>query len=104
VCVEWRRPPPLTLSASSLTLLTPQSSLSPITTTADYCPTFTKGYDKDSVLVMAALAAKWHEPARDALDTMVLGAVNIPECDKYKQIEFLPFDPGNACNHLSKRL
>jgi H+-transporting ATPase len=45
------------------------------------------------VLVLAALAAKWREPPRDALDTMVLGSANLEECDKYEQLQFLPFDP-----------
>ncbi|KAF8282284.1 hypothetical protein TcBrA4_0083300 [Trypanosoma cruzi] len=39
----------------------------------DQCFTFEKGHDLRSVLVLAALAAKWREPPRDALDTMVLG-------------------------------
>lgn len=51
------------------------------------------GYDLQSVLVLAALAAKWREPPRDALDTMVLGAANLEECDNYEQLEFSPFDP-----------
>ncbi|KEG05511.1 proton motive ATPase, partial [Trypanosoma grayi] len=51
----------------------------------DQCFTFEEGYDLQSVLVMAALAAKWREPPRDALDTMVLGAANLDECDNYTQ-------------------
>eukprot|EP00758_Cryptobia_borreli_P016204 Tbor_TRINITY_DN6086_c1_g1::TRINITY_DN6086_c1_g1_i4::g.10259::m.10259/K01535/PMA1, PMA2; H+-transporting ATPase len=57
------------------------------------CHTFDKKHDRASVLVLAALAAKWREPPRDALDTMVLGSANLEECDKYNQEEFLPFDP-----------
>ena len=57
------------------------------------CPTFSAGEDLESVLVYAALAAKWREPPRDALDTMVLGAANLDRCDAYKQLEFKPFDP-----------
>ncbi|CAG9466903.1 unnamed protein product [Pedinophyceae sp. YPF-701] len=63
------------------------------------CPTFDtniphlKKPSRDDVLQYAALAAKWREPPRDALDTMVLGAANLDWCDKYKQIDFLPFDP-----------
>ncbi|KAF5219432.1 P-type H+-ATPase [Trypanosoma cruzi] len=59
----------------------------------DQCFTFEKGYDLRSVLVLAALAAKWREPPRDALDTMVLGAADLDECDNYTQTEFVPFDP-----------
>ena len=34
------------------------------------------------VLKLAALAAKWKEPPRDALDTLVLGTADLKECDK----------------------
>jgi H+-transporting ATPase len=57
------------------------------------CHTFEPGMDRATVLVLAALAAKWREPPRDALDTMVLGAADLDACDKYTQLEFLPFDP-----------
>merc|ERR1719311_274353 len=57
------------------------------------CPVFSAGEDRESVLVYAALAAKWREPPRDALDTMVLGAANLDRCDAYKQLEYKPFDP-----------
>ncbi len=50
------------------------------------CPVFNDHDDKESVLVLAALATKWREPPRDALDTMVLGAANLAECDKYTQV------------------
>mmetsp|Transcript_3547 Transcript_3547/g.7588 ORF Transcript_3547/g.7588 Transcript_3547/m.7588 type:complete len:891 (-) Transcript_3547:168-2840(-) len=59
----------------------------------DQCYTFEEGQNLQSVLVLAALAAKWREPPRDALDTMVLGAADLDECDKYTQLEFVPFDP-----------
>lgn len=55
--------------------------------------TFEEGYNLQNVLVLAALAAKWREPPRDALDTMVLGAADLDECDNYDQLEFVPFDP-----------
>merc|ERR1719324_2317595 len=57
------------------------------------CPVFSAGEDRESVLVYAALAAKWREPPRDALDTMVLGAANLDRCDANKQLEYKPFDP-----------
>ena len=38
----------------------------------DDCPTFGAPETKETVLFQAALAAKWKEPPRDALDTMVL--------------------------------
>jgi len=57
------------------------------------CPIFMTGEDRESVLMYSALAAKWREPPRDALDTMVLGAAPLDRCDKYKQLEYKPFDP-----------
>jgi H+-transporting ATPase len=59
----------------------------------DQCHTFSAEHTRESVLVLAALAAKWREPPRDALDTMVLGSADLDECDKYTQLEFIPFDP-----------
>ena len=58
-----------------------------------HCPTFNDSDDLESVLVYAALAAKWRERPRDALDTMVLGAANLDKCDAFKQLEYKPFDP-----------
>eukprot|EP00122_Pirum_gemmata_P015184 Pgem_evm1s14187 len=57
-------------------------------------PVYTEGYDQQSILQMAALAAKWKEPARDALDTLVLNAADLPALDVYEQLDFLPFDPA----------
>ncbi|KAG5508107.1 hypothetical protein GH5_07166 [Leishmania sp. Ghana 2012 LV757] len=59
----------------------------------EQCFTFEEGNDLHSTLVLAALAAKWREPPRDALDTMVLGAADLDECDNYQQLNFVPFDP-----------
>lgn len=56
-------------------------------------PVYTAGEDQRTILVWAALAAKWNEPPRDALDTLVLNAVDLTECDKYEQIDYVPFDP-----------
>jgi H+-transporting ATPase len=49
--------------------------------------------DQPELLKMAGLAAKWKEPPRDALDTLVLTTVDLPSLDAYEQIDFLPFDP-----------
>jgi H+-transporting ATPase len=54
---------------------------------------YNEGETQESVLVYAALAAKWKEPPRDALDTLTLGSVNMAQLDHYEQLEFLPFDP-----------
>nr|CCC94291.1 putative P-type H+-ATPase [Trypanosoma congolense IL3000] len=59
----------------------------------EQCFTYEEGHDLRSLLVLSALAAKWREPPRDALDTMVLGAADLDECDNYEQVEFVPFDP-----------
>ncbi|KAI8475078.1 MAG: hypothetical protein J3K34DRAFT_517717 [Monoraphidium minutum] len=59
----------------------------------DDCPIYTAGHDQMSVLKAAALAAKWKEPPRDALDTLVLTSANLGELDGYEQIDFMPFDP-----------
>lgn len=59
------------------------------------CPIYTPGETFDSVLLQAALAARWKEPPRDALDTMILqnSGLDISLCDAYTQLEFTPFDP-----------
>jgi len=61
----------------------------------DDCPTYTPGETYESVLFQAALAAKWKEPPRDALDTMVLktSGQDLSKCDAYEQLDFTPFDP-----------
>jgi H+-transporting ATPase len=56
-------------------------------------PIFTPGVDRAEVLKLAALAAKWWEPAKDALDTLVLNAVDLPSLDEYEQTDYVPFDP-----------
>jgi H+-transporting ATPase len=48
------------------------------------------------VIECAALAAKWHEPPKDALDTLVLGAVEargIDLDDRWELLAHTPFDP-----------
>eukprot|EP00960_Hanusia_phi_P015114 446868-Hanusia_phi.AAC.1 len=59
------------------------------------CPTYSPGETYESVLFQAALAAKWKEPPRDALDTMVLktSGQDLSKCDVYTQLDFTPFDP-----------
>jgi H+-transporting ATPase len=54
---------------------------------------YVKGESQYSILRYAAMAAKWHEPARDALDTMVLSQADLPSLDKVEQLDFMPFDP-----------
>jgi H+-transporting ATPase len=59
----------------------------------DDTPIYAEGENQESVLVYAALAAKWEEPARDALDRLTLGSVNHELLKNYEQTEFMPFDP-----------
>ena len=49
-------------------------------------PVFRDGENQESVLVYAALAAKWKEPARDALDRLTLGSVNTALLEDYEQL------------------
>ncbi|WIA12441.1 hypothetical protein OEZ85_012477 [Tetradesmus obliquus] len=61
----------------------------------DDCPIYTPGVTKNDVLTAAGLAAKWKEPPRDALDTLVLqnSGLDLSKLNVYEQLEFLPFDP-----------
>ena len=59
----------------------------------DDCPIYTPGETRESILKAAALAAKWKEPPRDALDTLVLTSADLTALDGYEQIDFMPFDP-----------
>lgn len=59
----------------------------------DETPVYSNGENQESVLVYAALAAKWKEPPRDALDRLTLGSVNMDLLVDYEQVDFLPFDP-----------
>lgn len=60
----------------------------------DHCPTYSDyATDMKSTVQYAALAAKWKEPPKDALDTMVLGAVDFDALDQYEMVDHMPFDP-----------
>ena len=56
-----------------------------------------KDATKEDVLAMAALAAKWKEPARDAIDKLVLGEVvkldMLNKLNLNSQVDYVPFDP-----------
>ena len=56
-------------------------------------PIYTLGEDQYSLLRYAAMAAKWQEPARDALDKLTLTAVDMESLDSIEQIAYMPFDP-----------
>jgi H+-transporting ATPase len=65
----------------------------------EYTPTYCDGLNQYELLRLAAMAAKWKEPARDALDKLVLGCetnpngVDLKSMDCMEQIDYLPFDP-----------
>lgn len=56
-------------------------------------PVYWPGETQYSILRYAAMAAKWHEPARDALDTMVLSQADLKSLDSVEQLDYMPFDP-----------
>ena len=56
-------------------------------------PVFKEGETQYTLLRYAAMAAKWKEPPRDALDTLVLNAVDMPSMDAVEQSAYMPFDP-----------
>ncbi len=59
----------------------------------DYTPVYTEGETQYTLLRYATMAAKWHEPARDALDTLTLGAVDMESMHVMEQLDYMPFDP-----------
>lgn len=65
---------------------------------------FSEGQDRHSVLRAAAMAAKWWEPPRDALDTMVLNAAALHELEPYSHLDYMPFDPAVKARSCSLAL
>ncbi|KAL3756865.1 hypothetical protein ACHAWU_005127 [Discostella pseudostelligera] len=59
-------------------------------------PVFRDGENQESVLVYAALAAKWKEPARNGLDRLTLGSVNMALLEDYEQLGQHQHQPGNG--------
>ena len=63
----------------------------------DETPIYLAGETQKSTLRYAAMATKWHEPARDALDTMTHSAADLDSLDNgplaVTQTDFMPFDP-----------
>ena len=56
-------------------------------------PVYSRGETQYSLLRYAAMAAKWKEPPRDALDTLTLTAADLKSLDHVEQLDFMPFDP-----------
>jgi H+-transporting ATPase len=65
----------------------------------EHTPVYSPGETQYSLLRLAAMAAKWQEPARDALDKLVLGCetnpngVDLKSMECIQQLDYLPFDP-----------
>merc|ERR1719449_295215 len=59
----------------------------------EYTPVYSPGVTQYSLLRYAAMAAKWEEPARDALDKLTLGQVDMKSMEIMEQLDYLPFDP-----------
>merc|ERR1719454_2869021 len=65
----------------------------------EHTPVYSPGETQYSLLRLAAMAAKWKEPARDALDKLVLGCdtnpngVDLKSMECMDQLDYLPFDP-----------
>merc|ERR1719456_758755 len=59
----------------------------------EYTPVYSPGVTQYSLLRFAAMAAKWEEPARDALDKLTLGQVDMKSMEIMEQLDYLPFDP-----------
>jgi H+-transporting ATPase len=56
-------------------------------------PIYKEGETRASLLTYAAMAAKWKEPPKDALDTLVLGAVDMKSLENIELLNYMPFDP-----------
>lgn len=59
----------------------------------EYTPLYEEGLTREIVLTYAAMAAKWKEPPRDALDRLTLENVNMDIMEFYEQLDYMPFDP-----------
>jgi H+-transporting ATPase len=59
----------------------------------DHTPVYLSGENRYTLLRYAAMAAKWKEPPRDALDTLTLGAVDLESLNSVTQLDYMPFDP-----------
>jgi len=56
-------------------------------------PVYSPGETQYSLYRYAAMAAKWNEPARDALDKLVLGGVDKASLKCIESLDYIPFDP-----------
>jgi len=56
-------------------------------------PSYVADQDLQSILQYAAMASKWLEPPRDALDTLILQNVDMSALESVEQLSVIPFDP-----------
>ena len=63
----------------------------------EYTPLYMQGETQYTCLRYAAMATKWEEPPRDALDTMTHAAADLKSLNTgdlaVEQIDYMPFDP-----------
>jgi len=59
----------------------------------EHTPVYSTGETRYTLLRYAAMAAKWREEARDALDRLTLGCVDMKSLDAVVQTAYMPFDP-----------
>jgi len=59
----------------------------------DETPVYKDGESQYSLLRYAAMAAKWLEPPKDALDTLTLNAVDMASMNEVEMLSYMPFDP-----------
>ena len=63
----------------------------------DHTPVYKQGETQYSLLRYAAMASRWTESPKDAIDKLVLGSVDMKSMDAVEQIEYIPF------NSITKR-
>ena len=59
-------------------------------------PVFVAGVSASDVMTAAALATRWWEPPVDAVDALILGAVDARRLDDYRHVKYSPFDPNTG--------
>jgi len=61
----------------------------------DDTPVYQAGMNRPILLLHAAMAAKWKESPKDALDTLVLGkgGADLSQLANMEQMDYMPFDP-----------
>ena len=59
----------------------------------EHTPVYSEGETQYTLLRYAAMAARWHEPPKDALDTLTLRAVDMESMHVIEQLDYMPFDP-----------